>query len=69
MQGRAPVWDYLTSDDEQVGPGRPSDLAASREPRRVPRSQSIARAIAAATRETPSYEYKYEGVHVMWSEV
>jgi hypothetical protein len=56
MQGRAPVWDYLTSDDEQVGPGRPSDLAASREPRRVPRSQSIARAIAAATRETPSYE-------------
>ena len=40
MQGRAPVWDYLTSDDEQVGPGRPSDLAASREPRRVPRSQS-----------------------------
>jgi hypothetical protein len=27
MQGRAPVWDYLTSDDEQVGPGRPRPIS------------------------------------------
>ena len=44
---RRPVWDYLTTSKS----GRPSDLAASRELRRVPCSQSKARAIAAAKTE------------------